>query len=162
VALSPHSFPGRPGSQWVDLQTGDLDFDRLSVQAQFSVSLGSQTGDKNALHELIVWIAEHLDEDLSVPVLASRTAMSPRTFPRVFTSSVGKSPARFVEKLRVEAARRQIERTAKSLDEIAARCGLGSAEASLGCRTQHLASIEADSAPPASEAGMARIVGWLA
>jgi transcriptional regulator GlxA family with amidase domain len=102
---------------------------RPGTQAQFSVSLGSQTGEKNALNELIVWIAEHLDKDLSVPVLASRTAMSPRNFHRVFTSTVGKSPARFVEELRVEAARRQIERTAKSLDEIAARCGLGSADA---------------------------------
>ncbi len=102
---------------------------RPGTQAQFSVSLGSQTGEKNALHELVVWIAEHLDKDLSIPVLASRTAMSPRNFHRVFTTTVGKSPARFVEELRVEAARRQIERTAKSLDEIAARCGLGSADA---------------------------------
>jgi transcriptional regulator GlxA family with amidase domain len=102
---------------------------RPGTQAQFSVSLGSQTGEKNALHELIVWIAEHLDKDLSVPVLASRTAMSPRNFHRVFTSTVGKSPARFVEELRVEAARRQIERTAKSLEEIAVHCGLGSADA---------------------------------
>ncbi len=102
---------------------------RPGTQAQFSVSLGSQTGEKNALHELIVWIAEHLDKDLSIPVLASRTAMSPRNFQRVFTSTIGKSPARFVEELRVETARRQIERTAKSLDEIAARCGLGSADA---------------------------------
>ena len=101
---------------------------QAQFKAQFSVSLGSQTGEKNALHELIVWITEHLDKDLSIPVLASRTAMSPRNFHRVFTSGAGKSPARYVEELRIETARRLLERTTQSIDEIADHCGFGSSD----------------------------------
>ena len=54
--------------------------------------------------------------------------MSVRHFTRVFTAEVGESPSRFVERTRVEAARRELETTSDTLDVVAARCGLGSAE----------------------------------
>ena len=54
--------------------------------------------------------------------------MSVRHFARVFTAEVGESPSRFVERMRLEAARRDLETTDDTLDVIAARCGLGSAE----------------------------------
>jgi transcriptional regulator GlxA family with amidase domain len=54
--------------------------------------------------------------------------MSPRHFARVFTQQVGCTPARFVERLRVEAARRRLEETGDGVEQIAARCGFGSAE----------------------------------
>jgi transcriptional regulator GlxA family with amidase domain len=101
---------------------------RPGTQAQFSVSLGKQSMERNPLRELRVWMAEHLTADLSVPALAQRVAMSPRNFQRVFTSGAGKSPARYVEELRIETARRLLERTRQSMDEIADRCGFGSAD----------------------------------
>jgi transcriptional regulator GlxA family with amidase domain len=73
-------------------------------------------------------MAEHLTADLSVEALAQRVAMSPRNFQRVFTVEAGKPPARYVEELRIEAARRYLERTTQSLDEIADRCGFASAD----------------------------------
>ncbi len=54
--------------------------------------------------------------------------MSPRHFARTFLAEVGVTPARFVEQARVEAARRLLESSAAGVDEIARRCGLGSAE----------------------------------
>ena len=54
--------------------------------------------------------------------------MSVRHFTRVFTAEVGETPGRFVERMRLEAARRELETTADTLDVVAARCGLGSAE----------------------------------
>jgi transcriptional regulator GlxA family with amidase domain len=54
--------------------------------------------------------------------------MSVRHFTRVFTADVGESPSRFVERTRVEAARRELETTGDTLDVVAGRCGLGSAE----------------------------------
>ena len=54
--------------------------------------------------------------------------MSPRNFFRVFTHEVGVTPARFVERARVEAARRLLEETRRGVDDIAGRCGFGSAE----------------------------------
>jgi transcriptional regulator GlxA family with amidase domain len=101
---------------------------RPGNQAQFSVSLRRQSLERNPLRELRVWMAEHLTANLSVPALAQRVAMSPRNFQRVFTSGVGKSPAHYVEELRIETARRLLERTTQSLDEIADGCGFGSAD----------------------------------
>ena len=54
--------------------------------------------------------------------------MSVRHFTRVFTSEVGESPGRFVERVRLEAARRDLETSADTLDVIADRCGFGTAE----------------------------------
>ena len=101
---------------------------RPGNQAQFSVSLAAQKTERKPLHELQVWMTEHVTADLSVEALAQRVAMSPRNFQRVFTADVGKPPARYVEELRVEAARRHLERTTQSLDEVADRSGFGSAD----------------------------------
>jgi transcriptional regulator GlxA family with amidase domain len=96
---------------------------RPGSQAQFSVSLETQFAESKPLHELRVWMTEHLAADLSVPALAKRVGMSPRNFQRVFKSEAGKSPAHYVEELRIETARRLLERTMHSMDEIADRCG---------------------------------------
>jgi transcriptional regulator GlxA family with amidase domain len=54
--------------------------------------------------------------------------MSVRHFTRVFTAEVGETPGRFVERVRLEAARRDLETTNDTLDVIATSCGFGSAE----------------------------------
>jgi transcriptional regulator GlxA family with amidase domain len=101
---------------------------RPGGQAQFSTLLTSQAGDSRSLRELIVWMEENLRRDLSVESLAARAAMSPRNFARVFVREVGTTPARFVEQLRVESARRSLETGGGSLDEVAAAAGFGSSE----------------------------------
>jgi transcriptional regulator GlxA family with amidase domain len=101
---------------------------RPGGQSQFSAQLAAQTADREPLRELQAWIVEHPDADLSVPTLARRVAMSPRNFARVFTREVGMTPARFVESVRVEAARRRLEESAHGVDSVAAACGFGTAE----------------------------------
>src|SRR6266852_2376202 len=101
---------------------------RPGGQAQFSVSLSTQASGRKALHDLQVWMAENLNKNLSVDVLARRAAMSPRNFSRVFRKETGITPAKFAERLRVEAARRQLEQTVKAVKEIAASCGFSSSE----------------------------------
>jgi transcriptional regulator GlxA family with amidase domain len=101
---------------------------RPGSQAQFSVSLERQSTERKPLHELRVWMAEHLNSDLSVPALAKRLGMSPRNFQRVFTGEVGKSPAQYVEQLRIETARRLLERTIDGMGKIAEQCGFASAD----------------------------------
>lgn len=101
---------------------------RPGNQAQFSVSLATQSTERKPLHELRVWMAEHLTTDLSATALSRRVAMSPRNFQRVFTAETGKSPARYVEELRIETARRLLERTTRSVREIAEHCGFGGAD----------------------------------
>jgi transcriptional regulator GlxA family with amidase domain len=80
------------------------------------------------LRDVQDWMTDHLDDDLSVERLARRAAMSPRNFARSFAREVGVTPARYVEDLRVEAARRLLETTARPVEEVAAACGFGTAE----------------------------------
>jgi transcriptional regulator GlxA family with amidase domain len=101
---------------------------RPGGQAQFSTLLSTTAGDARSLRELMVWMAENLRRDLSVESLASRAAMSPRNFARVFVREVGTTPARFVEQLRIESARRSLETGSRSLDEVAASAGFPSSE----------------------------------
>jgi transcriptional regulator GlxA family with amidase domain len=99
---------------------------RPGGQTQLSASLSAQASEMKAIHELQVWIAENLHNNLSVQKLADRTAMSVRNFERVFTRELGKTPSHYVLQLRAEAARRQLERTDQGLKQIAAACGFGS------------------------------------
>ena len=101
---------------------------RPGGQSQFSVQLAGQLAGREPLRELQSWIAEHPGSDLTVEALAKRVGMSPRNFARVFTQQVGRTPARFVEESRVEAARRRLEESDDPVDAIAARTGFGSAE----------------------------------
>jgi len=101
---------------------------RPGGQAQFSAQLAGQLAGREPLRDLQAWIAEHPEADLSIEALARRVAMSPRNFARVFTRQVGRTPARFVEETRVEAARRRLEESEDGLDAIAAATGFGSTE----------------------------------
>ncbi len=74
------------------------------------------------------FIDNHPAGDHRLDLLARRAAMSSRHFSRVFTAEVGETPARYVERVRVEAARAELETTASSLDLIATKCGFGTAE----------------------------------
>jgi transcriptional regulator GlxA family with amidase domain len=99
---------------------------RPGGQSQFSVLLDLQAADREPLRDLQAWIAEHLDQDLSVERLAERVHMSSRNFARVFSGQIGWTPARFVERLRVDAARRRLEESNAGLDRVARECGFGS------------------------------------
>ena len=80
------------------------------------------------LREVLDWIADHLGDDLAVPVLAARAAMSERNFTRVFRAETGRTPAAYVESARIEAARRLLESTGTTLDAVARSCGFGTVE----------------------------------
>jgi transcriptional regulator GlxA family with amidase domain len=105
-----------------------LSLRRHGSQSQFSPQLAAQAADHQPIRELIAWISEHLDADLSVPVLARRAGMSDRNFSRVFVRQVGTTPARFVARLRLDAARTRLEETGDKVDAIAQRSGFGDGE----------------------------------
>jgi transcriptional regulator GlxA family with amidase domain len=101
---------------------------RPGGQAQFSAQLAMQAADRRPLRELQGWIADHLAEDLSVPALADRVGMSVRHFARAFRAEVGVTPAAYVERVRLEAARRRLEERAATVEQVARECGFGRAE----------------------------------
>jgi transcriptional regulator GlxA family with amidase domain len=96
---------------------------RPGGQSQFSAALSLQTTDHEPLRELEAWVLDNLHKPITVPLLAQRVAMSPRNFARVFTKEMKTTPAKFVERLRVEAARRRLEESRNSMETIAAECG---------------------------------------
>ena len=98
---------------------------RSGGQSQFSAALSLQLTDRKPLRELEAWVLDNLHKPLTVPLLAQRVAMSPRNFARVFIKEMKATPAKFVERLRVEAARRRLEESQNSMEMIAAECGFG-------------------------------------
>lgn len=100
---------------------------RPGGQAQFSTVLTYQERD-GAFDALHGWVAGHLAEDLSVPVLARRAGMSERSLLRHYRMHMGVTPARAVEKMRVEAACQLLATTCDPVKRIARRCGFGSEE----------------------------------
>lgn len=98
---------------------------RPGGQSQFSRFLLAQVNTPGPIRELQAWILENLSGDLSVETLAQRVAMSPRNFTRVFTRETGTSPARFVEEVRLDAARQHLEQSVDKLEQIAAATGFG-------------------------------------
>jgi transcriptional regulator GlxA family with amidase domain len=102
---------------------------RPANQAQFSTQLAAQLADREPLREVQRWIADHPAADLSVQTLASLASLSPRQFARAFAAEVGMPPGRYVDRVRLEAARRRMEDTADGVEETARRCGYGTPEA---------------------------------
>ncbi|MGI4838049.1 MAG: GlxA family transcriptional regulator [Janthinobacterium lividum] len=100
---------------------------RPGGQAQFSNTLALQQDDSR-FGELHSWIAEHLTHDLSVTTLAAQAGMSERSFVRHYRSATGQTPARAIEALRLEAARRLLAETVLPVKRVASQCGFGSEE----------------------------------
>lgn len=85
-------------------------------------------GADNRFAELNAWMREHLDQCLDVQTLAARMAMSERTFARAYAAETGVTPAKAVERLRVEAARALIESGAPSMEIVARKAGFHDVE----------------------------------
>lgn len=111
---------------------------RPGGQSQFSSAMEAQNTESDRFRALLLWIQSNLDDDLSVQVLAERVSMSPRNFARAFVRESNETPARYVQRLRLEAARRELEDSSRNVDQIAADCGFGTAETMRRTFIRHL------------------------
>src|SRR5215472_7679832 len=100
---------------------------RPGGQSQFSALL-ELDGSAGRFAPLLAWAREHISEPLSVERLADRAAMSPRHFARAFAAEAGVTPAKAVERLRLEAARERIESGSDPIDRVAQLTGFGDPE----------------------------------
>jgi transcriptional regulator GlxA family with amidase domain len=112
---------------------------RPGGQTQFASPVWVPRAERSAVRAVQDLVEAAPGGDHRLPALAAAAAMSVRHFTRVFTAEVGESPSRFVERTRVEAARRELETTGDTLDVVAARCGLGSTETLRRVFQRHLA-----------------------
>ncbi|CAJ1000343.1 HTH-type transcriptional regulator CdhR [Sodalis praecaptivus] len=101
---------------------------RPGHQPQQSLSLLAQSSNNRNLKALQPWLQEHLTQELSVEILADQLAMSRSTLIRIFKTELNTTPAKYVENVRLETARRFLLMTSMNLDRIAARCGFTSAD----------------------------------
>jgi AraC family transcriptional activator FtrA len=83
--------------------------------------------DGDTLAATCAWAREHLDEPLAVADLARHAGYAARTFARHFREQTGTTPLRWLTAQRVHQARRLLERTDLTVDDIAHRVGLGTA-----------------------------------
>ena len=116
---------------------------RPGNQTQFSAQLQAQTAHRAPLRDVQNWVAEHPEADLSVDTLAQRAGLSPRQFARAFAEQAGISPGRYVDNVRLEAARRHLEDTAADIGQVARACGYGTPE------SMRRAFVRALGVPPA-------------
>jgi transcriptional regulator GlxA family with amidase domain len=101
---------------------------RPGGQTQFAAPVWVPRAARSTVRVAQDYIDAHPAVDHRLDLLARRAAMSGRHFSRVFLAEVGETPARYVERVRVEAARAELETTAASLDLVATNCGFGTAE----------------------------------
>ncbi|BCS88985.1 GlxA family transcriptional regulator [Pseudodesulfovibrio sediminis] len=101
---------------------------RPGNQSQFSTTLAMQTKVGERFKPLVDWIETHLDQKLTVDLLAEKAHMSSRTFARIFPSETGMSPGRFIEQLRIDRARELLESGAEGLEQVARESGFGREE----------------------------------
>jgi transcriptional regulator GlxA family with amidase domain len=101
---------------------------RPGNQSQFSATLAAQEPAREPLREVQRLVLENPSAAHTVEAMAARAAMSPRHFARAFRAETGVTPARFVERVRLEAARARLEETGEPIAIVAAACGFGTAE----------------------------------
>jgi AraC family transcriptional activator FtrA len=97
-------------------------------QAQFiSAPVPAPSTIEDPFHTTLDWALEHLDEPLTVEVLARRAATSPRTFARRFVAVTGTTPLQWLLRQRVLLAQRLLETTEAPIERVATQCGFGTA-----------------------------------
>jgi transcriptional regulator GlxA family with amidase domain len=101
---------------------------RPGNQSQFSATLAAQRAGREPLREVQRAVLEDVAGDHSVEAMAARAHMSPRHFARAFRAETGVTPARHVELVRLEAARRRLEDTADPIAAVATDCGFANTE----------------------------------
>jgi transcriptional regulator GlxA family with amidase domain len=102
---------------------------RAGGQEQYSEPLKFQTRSKDRFGDLAAWMQGHLEQDLSVEALATRARLCPRHFSRRFKDMFGASPARFVEDLRLGAARERLCLVDQNIESVAKSVGFNSPDA---------------------------------
>jgi transcriptional regulator GlxA family with amidase domain len=101
---------------------------RQGGQSQFSPYLTAPADETSPVARVQAHVMEHIGENFTVKQLADVAGMSARNFARIFVQETNVTPHEFVERARVDAARKQLESTAAALKTIAYDCGFGTAD----------------------------------
>ncbi|MFI5802627.1 GlxA family transcriptional regulator [Streptomyces sp. NPDC051561] len=100
---------------------------RPSGQSQFSIPL-QPVATTRRIEDLRLHIMDNIDQPLTVAHLAAHAHVGDRQLTRIFKNELGMTPSAYVESVRVERARNQLESTDATLDRIATTCGFGTTD----------------------------------
>lgn len=101
---------------------------RPGGQSQFSANLTSQMTNSSCMRSVQEWVIENIDQKISIPQMAEHASMSLRNFTRLFNKEVGLKPSEFIEKARIDKARRLLSESELPLKSIAFKCGFATAD----------------------------------
>ncbi|MDJ0686322.1 MAG: helix-turn-helix domain-containing protein [Alphaproteobacteria bacterium] len=102
---------------------------RPGGQSQFSPALERQSNDREGRFDVLhAWIADNMQNGLLVEDLADHENMTVRTFHRLYSSTMGRTPAKAVELIRLERVRELLESTTLTIQAIARQCGFKDSE----------------------------------
>jgi len=99
---------------------------RSGNQAQYSEPLLAQSLDGGRLSDLLEWMTNNLVEPMGVEILAARAGLGARQFNRIFREITGKTPARYVERLRLDSSRVMLEDGGARIDQVSRAVGFKS------------------------------------
>ena len=111
---------------------------RPGGQSQFSAKLIAQQSDDPVLASVLKYIQENIGKDLNVTVLSQHGCLTERTLTRKFQAETGLTPARYVELVRIDAARIALEQSSASVESIARSTGFINSERMRRAFQRHL------------------------
>jgi transcriptional regulator GlxA family with amidase domain len=100
---------------------------RPGFQSQFSETLVAQTSTSDPLGPAVAWARANVRSGVDVPGLARKAGLSVRTLHRRCAEDLGTTPAKLIERLRVEHARTLLTTTDLGTKGVASRSGFRSA-----------------------------------
>jgi transcriptional regulator GlxA family with amidase domain len=98
---------------------------RPGGQSQYAVPFTAPVSDRGDFSALHAWMAENIARNFGIDELAARAGMSRRTFMRAYAAATGRTPAKTIETMRIDAARLALEASSKTLKHIARETGFG-------------------------------------
>jgi transcriptional regulator GlxA family with amidase domain len=117
---------------------------RQGGQSRYSLPFAALLSDRSDFAALHAWLSKHRADDLRIDVLAARVGISRRTFMRTYVAATGRTPAKAVKTMRIDAARVALEATHKTLKEIAREAGFGTEDRMRGVFQRNLGVAPAD------------------
>lgn len=105
-----------------------IEMDRQS-QSPFAIFTGQKSHGDELVKEAQAWLEQNMHDKVSVEQLSTRLAVSRRNFDRRFIKATGNTPTEYLQRLKVEAAKKAFETTRKNINEVMYEVGYSDVKA---------------------------------
>ncbi len=109
-------YYGRENAIWCS-KVSEIEFDRIE-QGHFMIFSGQKDHNDEPIKEAQEYIEEHFAEKISIEHLAERSAISKRNFLRRFKRATANTPLEYIQRVKIEAAKKILESTTSTINEV--------------------------------------------